>query len=932
VTLKAGKDLNIAAATEEQSSYRLSEKKTSGMFSGGGLGVTFGSKSSRQQINQDGTTQSQSSSAVGSTGGNVNLIAGEKAHIGGSDVIAKNDVNIVGGSVTVDPGNDMLTRKQIYEQKQSGLTVSLSSPVTDALLTIGKDISQSGDAGDNRLKALYGMAAIQDGWAAAQDGKVASQLAALKNGNVSASVTLQVNIGASKSKNTSEQVSNQVSGSTVSGGRNVAIVATSANGQTGDVSITGSGVTGNKVTLAAQNDLLLQAASNNSKQTGSNSASGWSAGAHISFGQETGIGVQASGYMAKGSEKGNTTDYVNTRINGQDAVTLSSGNDTTLSGAQVMGDKITADVGRNLTITSLQDIDDYSSKQQSVSGGFSFTFGTMNGSASLSMNQSKMSSEYASVGDQSGLFAGNQGYDIYVGDHTQLNGAVIASTADAANNSLNTGTLGWTDIQNKADYKASSVGISASGSTAAKTDENGKVIHDKEGKTDQINQMILPIPTMAISSGNASGTTRSAVSNGTITVRDTSQQTQDVGTLSRNTDDANGHIDKIFDKDKIQTDQRVTQLAEQVMQQTASNVLNQLSVNAKDDAAKKLASDTAYQAADAGQRKSMEDAAFLAVDQKYGIGSPYWTAATAISGALAGLTGGDMGQALAGGLAPYLSQEVKKVTGDSAVANTVGHALAGAVTAYIQGGSVTGGAAGGAAGELAAKIIISAFYPNTKPEDLTEDQKANVSALSTLAAGLAGGVAGNSSLAGVQGAIAGKAAVENNALASDPNEIEKKYEIELQRELHQETGAPRALDDPENAVHEIVPPGLGIGVGIGAKGSNGAQSTVNQGKLNSQLLAEEVANGHAYEKHVLERQEFSDLGISTKSQFQSFVEGIVTNPEIERRQSVDGTTYYLDNSTKTIVIRGQRGEATAFRPDKGGVGWDNYINSQVPKK
>ncbi|WP_037039167.1 hypothetical protein [Rahnella aquatilis] len=131
-------------------------------------------------------------------------------------------------------------------------------------------------------------------------------------------------------------------------------------------------------------------------------------------------------------------------------------------------------------------------------------------------------------------------------------------------------------------------------------------------------------------------------------VRDTSRQAQDVGTLSRNTDDANGHIDKIFDKDKIQTDQQVTQLAEQVMQQTASNVLNQLSVNAKDDAAKKLSSDAAYQAADAGQRKSMEDAAFLAVDQKYGIGSPYWTAATAISGALAGLTGGDMGQALAG--------------------------------------------------------------------------------------------------------------------------------------------------------------------------------------------------------------------------------------------------------------------------------------------
>ncbi|WP_232777200.1 VENN motif pre-toxin domain-containing protein [Rahnella sp. AA] len=83
------------------------------------------------------------------------------------------------------------------------------------------------------------------------------------------------------------------------------------------------------------------------------------------------------------------------------------------------------------------------------------------------------------------------------------------------------------------------------------------------------------------------------------------------------------------------------------------------------------------------------------------------------------------------------------------MANTAGHALAGAVIAYLQGGSVAGGAAGAAAGELAAKAIASELYPGIKPENLTNDQKANVSALSTLAAGLAGGVAGNSALAGV---------------------------------------------------------------------------------------------------------------------------------------------------------------------------------------
>ncbi len=46
-----------------------------------------------------------------------------------------------------------------------------------------------------------------------------------------------------------------------------------------------------------------------------------------------------------------------------------------------------------------------------------------------------------------------------MGHHTQFNGAVIASTAEAANNSLSTGTLGWRDIENKADYKSSTVGI-----------------------------------------------------------------------------------------------------------------------------------------------------------------------------------------------------------------------------------------------------------------------------------------------------------------------------------------------------------------------------------------------------------------------------------------------------------------------------------------
>ncbi|WP_241199583.1 hemagglutinin repeat-containing protein, partial [Erwinia billingiae] len=90
------------------------------------------------------------------------------------------------------------------------------------------------------------------------------------------------------------------------------------NGQSGDINVSGSGITGNNVTLAAQNNLNLVAARNDAEQKSSNKASGWNAGVHIAIGQETGIGVQANGYMMDGKENGNTTEYVNTRVNAKD--------------------------------------------------------------------------------------------------------------------------------------------------------------------------------------------------------------------------------------------------------------------------------------------------------------------------------------------------------------------------------------------------------------------------------------------------------------------------------------------------------------------------------------------------------------------------------------------------------------------------------------
>ncbi|CAI1014096.1 hemagglutinin repeat-containing protein [Serratia quinivorans] len=772
VNLQAGNNVDIVAATEEQSRYRLNEKKTSGMFSGGGIGVTFGSKSSRHQLNEDGTTQSQSVSTIGSTGGDVNIVAGGKAHIGGADVIADKNLNVVAGEISVDPGNDLLRRKERYEQKQSGLTLSVSSPITDTLLAINDSLKRADDTGDGRLKALYAVQAARTGWVNSEAS--ADQAQGLANGELSNSVKVQLSVGASKSTSESELAQNQVRGSNLTAGGDATLVATGSKGTSGDLHVSGSGITGNKVTLAAQNDLLLDAAGNNREQTSTNNSSGWNAGVHISLGQETGIGASASGYQSKGGADGTSTEYVNSRVNARDELSLSSGRDITLSGAQALGDKIKVDAGRDLSINSLQDTDDYHSWQKEVSGGASFTFGSMSGSASLSMSQTKIDSEYASVGDQSGLFAGDKGFDINVGNHTQLNGGVITSTADSIKNQLSTGTLGWDAIDNKAEYNASSsgFGISTGGPTG------GGIAKEK---------------------GKVSGTTQSAIAAGNIDIRNTAEQTQNVAELSRDTDHANGRIDKIFDEAKVKDNLAFAQGVAQLSTQLVSDYGNQQMLQAQRAAAEKLSQDPAYLSASAQERQQMLEASpeYKAAQKEYGVGSNFWAAGTAISAALAGLSGGDIGAAAGGALAPYLAREIKIRTQGNTAANVAAHAVAGALVALVSGNNVAAGAAGAASGELAAKIISEQYY-GKDPSDLTEAEKQNVSALSQLAAGLAGGLVADSTAGAVGGSVAGKTAVENNYL-----HVSEKTELELAKQKLQNSKDPAERELAQQKINEL---------------------------------------------------------------------------------------------------------------------------------
>ncbi|MEG8232913.1 VENN motif pre-toxin domain-containing protein [Pseudomonas orientalis] len=433
-------------------------------------------------------------------------------------------------------------------------------------------------------------------------------------------------------------------------------------------------------------------------------------------------------------------------------VSLISGRDTALKGAQVSADKITATVGRDLTLQSLQDTDNYKSKQTDVSGGVSFAIIGSGASANLSISKSKIDSKYQSVQEQTGLFGGKGGYQIDVGNHTQLDGSVIASTATPDKNRLNTGTLGWSVLKNKADYTSQLQSASVSSGS------------------DGTNAFISNMPTGSLVGFNHgdsdSGTTSSAISNGTLNIRDPAKQQQDVATLSHDVEHANGAISPIFDKEKEQKRLRQVQLIADIGTQAADITRTQGAINAanaqKDPEAIAAARDKLIREGNT-QPTDKEIAAQVTrtVMQPYETGGDYQRAAQAVTAALQGLAGRDIGSALAGASAPYLANIIKQSAQDNDTARIMAHVVLGAVVAQAQGNSAVAGAAGAGTGEL----IAAQLYPGIKTENLSEKQKQTVSALSTLASGLAGGLAGGDLSGALAGAKAGNNAVENNSVA-----------------------------------------------------------------------------------------------------------------------------------------------------------------------
>ncbi|MBB2919324.1 filamentous hemagglutinin [Cupriavidus alkaliphilus] len=689
VNLDAGRDLTITSAQNTSSSHSFERTAKSGLGATGS-GLSYGKRDQKDTINDSALTPT--ASLVGSTDGSVHLKAGSALKVTGSELIAARDITGTGADVTVEAAAGTRYHDETHEVRQSGFTLGVSGGAIGAAINAGNKISLAGKSQDGRAAALWGIASARDAYDAGS---------ALANGaNPVAGAAVTLSFGSSQSKQTLTEQSTTHTSSRVTAGGNAAFVAigVDANGNqtAGNLNIVGSDVSAAKVALSAKRDVNIVSATDTEESHSTNKSSSASVG--ISYGAQ-GFGVSASASKAKGNSDSAGATQVNSHVTGSDTVTIASGNDTTILGGVVSGSKVSADVGGDLNLASRQDTQEMHARQQSMGGGFSISQG--GGSASFSASKGKADGSYANVSEQSSIRAGHGGFDIQVKGNTDLKGGVIASTGGADKNRLTTGTLSWSDVQNRSDYRATSGGISAGGAFGSPVGQSNS------GPTSGSNTAGIGMMVPQHDSGSQRGVGQAGVSAGTINITVPDNQKQDLASLNRDTVNTNSTVGKNPDVANTLNKQADMMAAAQSAGEAVARTVGDIATNKQKEAQKAFDQAKAAYEQDPsdGNRAAMADAQTAIDGWKEGGG--YRAALHAAGGALvAGLGGGNAlaGAAAAGAsslAAPALETFGNLVadsvdTGNAGLNEALGNLAANIAAGGL--GVVVGGGAGAAMG------------------------------------------------------------------------------------------------------------------------------------------------------------------------------------------------------------------------------------------
>ena len=571
-TIAAVENVNIVTSQNIANQTYSKVEKQSGMFSGGGIGVTIGTRVlESDQVSRQVTNNA---STVGSTAGSVNITAGKSYTQTGSNLQTPvGDITIAAQQVNINAAHDTSDVTQDTRFKQTGLTLQVTNPILSAIQTVQQMKQAAAKTKDKRMKGLAAGAAALATISAVND--VSASRAPAEGINAASAeganaapaggIDLAISIGTSVSKSRTEQHSSTVVGSTTVAGGDINITAT-GSGRESNLVVKGSDVkAGNNLTLKADNRIDLLADQSTSEQRSSNSSSSASIG--ISIGT-SGFMVNASASGSRGRGNGSDLTNVNSHAKAGNQLSMTSGGNTNLKGAVASGKQVIANVGvngqGNFNIESLQDKSYYESQQQSLGGSVSVGTGKMSGS--INMSKSKAKGEYASVAEQSGIQSGDGGFQINVQGNTDIKGAMIASSDGAIRNGANrltTQTLTTSDIQNKAEASASTSGINLSSDMAT------------QGRYGVAKGVASNLLNGAKESKSSSSNTKSAISQGVIGISDNTKQialtgkdaTTIVASVNRDTANAHTALQKIGVQEMEQSVQARQAIKQAVYQQ-----------------------------------------------------------------------------------------------------------------------------------------------------------------------------------------------------------------------------------------------------------------------------------------------------------------------------------------------------------------------------
>lgn len=277
---------------------------------------------------------------------------------------------------------------------------------------------------------------------------------------------------------------------------------------------------------------------------------------------------------------------------------IESGKDTTLKGAVVEGNKVTANIGGDLNIET--QLDEGRSKQNGFSIGIEANskvlfngqekdkFGTawdaMNngnwqldgGAATVKGSYQNAHSSYAGAQEQSGIKAGDGGFNVTVKGNTDLKGGIIDSKADSSKNSLTTGTITTSDLDIHSDSSGVTIGGGFSDPYGEMKSKNDK------GELNKPSKPGVSIDMPVHSSSNDEGKISSAVAPGTITITNPDEQKQDVAGINRDTSNTLDELPAMKNAKALLDEQKAKQQSYNDLKDNVNNAIGNALTMAND--------------------------------------------------------------------------------------------------------------------------------------------------------------------------------------------------------------------------------------------------------------------------------------------------------------------------------------------------------------